>query len=155
MTYAQKISTFFLKKYHKSIRKNAKDLSKNGLNKFKPQFTTAKKRWLKWKWLTHQMLAKIWRNWNSITHWTLKCYNLFGKYLGVSSKTRYTHTIWHSSSNFIRAFTQEKWKHMCMQRHIYTYVHNSSIQLLFIIAKTWKWHKRPSKDELINCGPSV
>lgn len=33
----------FLKKYHKSIRKNAKDLSKNGLNKFKPQFTTAKK----------------------------------------------------------------------------------------------------------------
>ena len=41
MTYAQKISTF-LKKYHKSIRKNAKDLSKNGLNKFNPQFTTAK-----------------------------------------------------------------------------------------------------------------
>ena len=39
MTYAQKMNIFF-KKYHKSIRKNAKDLSENGLNKFKPQLVT-------------------------------------------------------------------------------------------------------------------
>lgn len=34
---------YIKKKYHKSIRKNAKDLSENGLNKFKPQLVTTAK----------------------------------------------------------------------------------------------------------------